>query len=473
MADNTVLLPGAGGDTIRDIDKGANGKTQVVVLDLGGSGAESLLTGTLPVSMAAIPVGGSTSALQTTGNTSVASIDTKTPALGQALAAASVPVVLTAAQITTLTPIAGLTDAQLRASVVPTSTTDTSGSGNLTALNQAVTLTALAGKTTGLIQLSGTWVGSVQFEGSNDAFVTTTILSTTQSGGAAPSTNPITTTGDFRALGVVNYASVRIRCSAYTSGTIVAFLKVSDANGIQPVISTNALGFLVTASQGGTWNVGTVTAVTAITNALPTGANTIGAVTAPGAAALALDATLTGGTAKAINRGGAKGTTVAADVTSNPVDANTQALHVNLVGTNAVNATLSAETTKVIGTINIAAAQTVGLVAGAAIIGAVTQSGTWAQNLTQYGSVAVGAANAVHVQAGTGATFVVTQATPANLQCSATQVLGTAATRWFAQISDGTTSPAGSSARTSPSRDCPTTRSASAIACGSAARSSR
>lgn len=41
--------------------------------------------------------------------TSVASIDTKTPALGQALAAASVPVVLTAAQITTLTPPAAIT----------------------------------------------------------------------------------------------------------------------------------------------------------------------------------------------------------------------------------------------------------------------------------------------------------------------------------------------------------------------------
>lgn len=41
--------------------------------------------------------------------TSAASIDTKTPALGQALAAASVPVVLTAAQITTLTPPAAIT----------------------------------------------------------------------------------------------------------------------------------------------------------------------------------------------------------------------------------------------------------------------------------------------------------------------------------------------------------------------------
>ena len=85
--------------------------------------------------------------------------------------------------------------------------------------------------------------------------------------------------------------------------------------------------------------VTTVGAVTAITNALPTGANVIGQVTANAGtnlntSALALDATLTGGTQKAIARGAAKGTTVAADITSNPVDANTQALHVNLAGVN-------------------------------------------------------------------------------------------------------------------------------------------
>jgi len=50
-----------------------------------------------------------TAAKQDTGNTSVASIDTKLPAQGQALAAASVPVVLTAAQVTTLTPPAAIT----------------------------------------------------------------------------------------------------------------------------------------------------------------------------------------------------------------------------------------------------------------------------------------------------------------------------------------------------------------------------
>lgn len=71
-------------------------------LTLIGNVSDSLKTN---VTASALPTGAATSALQTTGNTSLSSIDTKTPALGQALAAASVPVVLTAAQITTLTPL--------------------------------------------------------------------------------------------------------------------------------------------------------------------------------------------------------------------------------------------------------------------------------------------------------------------------------------------------------------------------------
>lgn len=56
-----------------------------------------------------LPTGASTSALQSTGNTSITSIDNKTPALGQALAAASIPVVLTSAQLSTLTPLSSVT----------------------------------------------------------------------------------------------------------------------------------------------------------------------------------------------------------------------------------------------------------------------------------------------------------------------------------------------------------------------------
>ena len=66
---------------------------------------------TQPVSAAALPLptGAATSAAQTTGNSSLSSIDGKVPALGQALAADSVPVVLTASQVTTLTPPAAIT----------------------------------------------------------------------------------------------------------------------------------------------------------------------------------------------------------------------------------------------------------------------------------------------------------------------------------------------------------------------------
>lgn len=83
-----------------------------------------------------------------TGNisTEIAAINTKTPALGQALAAASTPVVLTAAQVSTLTPQTdALTDIQLRASAIPVSAaslplpTDAATQTTLAALNAKVT----------------------------------------------------------------------------------------------------------------------------------------------------------------------------------------------------------------------------------------------------------------------------------------------------------------------------------------------
>ena len=134
MADNTVLPSGAGGDTVRTIDH-AGIKTQVAGLDFGGeAGPEVLVTLTngLPVQPATgstfaisaaslpLPTGASTGAKQDTGNTSLTSIDGKTPALGQALAAASSPVVLTAAQITTLTPPAAISGFALEAGNIAT-----------------------------------------------------------------------------------------------------------------------------------------------------------------------------------------------------------------------------------------------------------------------------------------------------------------------------------------------------------------
>jgi len=71
-----------------------------------GAGGTFPVTGTVTAN-AGTNLNTSTLALESGGN--IASLNTKTPALGQALAAASVPVVLTAAQLLTLTPLTTIT----------------------------------------------------------------------------------------------------------------------------------------------------------------------------------------------------------------------------------------------------------------------------------------------------------------------------------------------------------------------------
>lgn len=106
MADNTNLNAMTGGDVI-STDDIAGVKVQRIKVQYGSDGsATDVDTGTpLPVTISGV----ATSAKQDIGNTSVASIDTKTPALGQAVSGSSVPMVLPASQITTLTPPAAIT----------------------------------------------------------------------------------------------------------------------------------------------------------------------------------------------------------------------------------------------------------------------------------------------------------------------------------------------------------------------------
>lgn len=59
VVDNTVINPGSGGDTIRDIQRTAGGpKTQVVQIDMGGANtnAELLLDGGQSPSALSVPV---------------------------------------------------------------------------------------------------------------------------------------------------------------------------------------------------------------------------------------------------------------------------------------------------------------------------------------------------------------------------------------------------------------------------------
>ena len=86
-----------------------------------------------------LPTGAATSTLQTTGNTSLSSIDGKLPALGQALAAASIPVVLTAAQISTLTPLSSVAVTNIGTFAVQAAQSGTWNVGTITSITNAVT----------------------------------------------------------------------------------------------------------------------------------------------------------------------------------------------------------------------------------------------------------------------------------------------------------------------------------------------
>lgn len=59
MADNVTLNSMSGGSTVRAVNKSGAIETQVVVLDIGGSGAESLLASGNPMPVAQTPVAAS------------------------------------------------------------------------------------------------------------------------------------------------------------------------------------------------------------------------------------------------------------------------------------------------------------------------------------------------------------------------------------------------------------------------------
>lgn len=138
---------------------------------------DSKLTNPLPISASSLPLpsGAATAANQSTANTSLSSIDGKTPALGQALAAASVPVVLTAAQLSTLTPLSSVSVSNFPAtqpisgtvtvnpltnsSIVKAQVQDNSGNG-ITSTSNALDINIKSGSianTSFASTQSGTW----------------------------------------------------------------------------------------------------------------------------------------------------------------------------------------------------------------------------------------------------------------------------------------------------------------------------
>jgi hypothetical protein len=234
----------------------------------------------VPISAASLPLpsGAATEA----GN--LASIKAKTdniPALGQALAAASVPIVLTAAQLTTLTPPAAisgfataakqdllLTELQLKADLTDTQPVSIAGSvpvtGTFFQATQPVSIAAV-------VPVSDNG-GSLTVDG--------TFWQATQPISGTVSANATLAAETTKVIGTVNIAaaqSVNIG-AAIPAGTN----NIGDVDiATLPNVTLNALPV-------GTNNIGDVDVLSL--PALPTGANTIGAVNINGTVPVSMGA---------------------------------------------------------------------------------------------------------------------------------------------------------------------------------------
>jgi hypothetical protein len=208
-------------------------------------------TGAVVVSSSALPTGASTSALQTTGNTTLSAIDTK---LGNPL-----------------TVNVGLTDTQLRASAVPvsvsgvaTAANQATGNASLTSIdtktptlvsgrqpvdgsgvtqpivsvdgvatgsiaaNGSSVVISISGQSSYAVQITGTWVGSLQFEGSVDGTNYTPLVVRL----AGTSTFIISASSNAIYRGnCAAYKNVRVISTAWTSGTASIAIAANMAVG--------------------------------------------------------------------------------------------------------------------------------------------------------------------------------------------------------------------------------------------------
>lgn len=160
-----------------------------------------------------LPTGASTSALQTTGNSSLSSIDTKTPALGQALMAASTPVVIASNQ--SAVPVSGT----FFQSIQPVSQ---SGTWNINNISGTISLPT--GASTSALQTTGnTSLASI------DAGIPTA-LGSTSSVNSMPVVDVLNTAGQNRAQSVTTTAAEAL--GAATILTNRKMLSIRPTNGI-------------------------------------------------------------------------------------------------------------------------------------------------------------------------------------------------------------------------------------------------
>ena len=262
----------------------------------------------------------------------------------------------------TVTATGPLTDTQLRATAVPISAAslpgvaDVTASGSLAALNATAALTITSGYSAAVIQITGTWVGTITFEGTADG-TNWVSINAVVAGSSTP--GPTTTVNGIVRLTPAGMTQVRANMTLYTSGTAVITLRASQGTGGTFLNQSLTAGSNIIGKVGidqttpGTTNlvaltaetvkvIGTINIAASQTVGLASGAAVIGALTANQSVNKALINGVVPLMGNGVTGTGSQRVTIASDNTAIPV-----------------NATLAAETVKVIGTVNVAAAQTI------------------------------------------------------------------------------------------------------------------
>lgn len=157
-------------------------------------------------------------------------IGSTAPTVGSKTSANSIPVVIASDQ----------------AAIATSTSADITATGTINALNGTVVATTHGTGST-VFQLTGTFVGTFVAEGSidNTNWANLTIFPAV----GQSTTAGVTTTGSYRVPSTGAYAQMRVRCSAFTSGTATVNMNLSTPVAAPQIFSPNAQNCLVGASH--------------------------------------------------------------------------------------------------------------------------------------------------------------------------------------------------------------------------------
>lgn len=218
----------SGTDSIAAVQSGTwNTRLQ----DAAGTGITSTLVSAkqsldVNVTQSALPSGAATSALQTTGNTSVGNIDIKTPALGQTSTLSAARPVVQPADLTLVSQNVTTQD------LVSASATQAYGqvvwTGTPTANSAAIFTTS--SYQSGIITIKGTWTGTLSVETSQDGGTSWVSHTTRLLGGSIYQAN--FTANAQVSINLAGKTNVRVRASAAMTGTAsVTLLETFNGEG--------------------------------------------------------------------------------------------------------------------------------------------------------------------------------------------------------------------------------------------------